>query len=245
MFGIFHHLPTVSGRQWQQPGAWPLQRLVILTNVALLLLILFFDTACGGASSTPTSTTTSGGATSHAPSGAPAAGAPAAAPTAAPAGSAPSTPAPATNPVTAVDQAPLTAGMVDDNAKFPAYLDYLQHYQGPAILPIAVARRLFVRVLDANQHPVAGARVQLFDGPRPLFDARTVSDGRVLFFPAAAGAAQTPQLRALVSRGAQQVATTLAADQPAQTVALPALQDNTGPVGLDLVFLLDATGSMG
>jgi|GEM_PF-615189 len=149
------------------------------------------------------------------------------------------------NPPPAVDQAPLTAGQIDDNARFAEYLDYLQHYQGPAILPIAVERRLFVRVLDASQHPVAGARVQLFDGARPVFDARTVSDGRVLFFPAAAGATQAPQLRALVSRGSQQVTASLAADQPAQTVALPALQDNTGPVGLDLVFLLDATGSMG
>jgi len=53
-----------------------------------------------------------------------------------------------------------------------------------------VDQRLFVRVLDNQQSPVAGARVQLFDGDRQVFDGRTVSDGRVRFFPLAANAAQ-------------------------------------------------------
>jgi hypothetical protein len=142
-------------------------------------------------------------------------------------------------------QSSLTAGQVDDNAKFDDYQTFLSAYQGAPVLRIPVAQRLFVRVVDGDQHPVAGARVQLFDGERAVFDGSTVSDGRVLFLPEAANATQAQQFRAVISRGQEQVEATLKAGVLDQTVALASIQDNTGAVGLDIAFLLDATGSMG
>ncbi|HYP20267.1 MAG TPA: vWA domain-containing protein, partial [Chloroflexia bacterium] len=141
-------------------------------------------------------------------------------------------------------QSSLTAGQVDDNAKFDDYLDFLSSYQGAPVLRIPVAQRLFVRVMDSDQHPVAGARVQLFDGERAVFDGSTVSDGRALFLPEAANATQAQQFRAVISRGQHQVEATLKAGVLDQTVTLANIKDNTGAVGLDIVFLLDATGSM-
>ena len=142
-------------------------------------------------------------------------------------------------------QSPLTAGQVNDNDKFSEYLDYLRNYQGPPVHRVPVEQRVFVRVLDADQHPVAGARVQLFDGDRAVFDGRTVSDGRVLFLPEAAGATQAAQFRAVITRGQQQAEGTIQAGTPDAAFSLADLKDNSGPVGLDIVFLLDATGSMG
>jgi hypothetical protein len=163
----------------------------------------------------------------------------------------------APTPVPYVGQSSLKAGQVDDNASFNDYLGYLRSYNGSTIHPIDVQRRLFVRVLDPNQQPVAGARVQLFDGDRQVFDGSTVSDGRVLFFPNAAGAAQTSRFRAVITRGQTRYPTRdiTIAQQSLRTdtdVVLGAASgavarqlDNTGPVGIDLVFLVDATGSMG
>ena len=54
-------------------------------------------------------------------------------------------------------QSDLTAGQVDDNAKFSDYLDYLHNYNGDGVMPVDVSQRLFVRVLDSSQQPVAGA----------------------------------------------------------------------------------------
>jgi hypothetical protein len=142
-------------------------------------------------------------------------------------------------------QSSLTAGQVDDNAKFDDYLTFLSNYQGAPVLRIPVAQRLFVRVVDGEQHPVAGARVQLFDGERAVFDGNTVSDGRALFLPEAANATQAQQFRAVISRGQHQVEATLKAGVLDQTVTLTGIKDNTGAVGLDIAFLLDATGSMG
>ncbi len=140
-------------------------------------------------------------------------------------------------------QSPLTAGQVDDNAKFDEYLDYLQRSQWVDATRISVEERMFVRVMDGAQKPVAGARVQLFDGDRQVFDGRTVSDGRVLFFPRQAGASNAQNLRAVITRGQVQAEAIVSTDKLEQTIAIKS-PDNTGPVGLDIVFLMDATGSM-
>ncbi len=142
-------------------------------------------------------------------------------------------------------QSDLTAGQVDDNAKFSDYLDYVRGYSGDGVVPIDVSQRLFVRVLDNSQQPVAGARVQLYDGNRQVFDGSTMSDGRALFFPSAAGETQAAQFSAVITRGQTKVQATIKPGGPEQVITLAGLKDNSGPVGVDMVFLLDATGSMG
>lgn len=143
-------------------------------------------------------------------------------------------------------QPPMTAGKIDDNADFSSYLDYLRGYQGPEVHRVDVSQRIFLRVVDNSQHPVAGARVILFDGAGPVFNGETVSDGSILFFPAAAGASQARSFRAEVTRGqAKAEAQGISAGTTPSEVVLKGATDNTGPVNLDLVFLLDSTGSMG
>lgn len=145
----------------------------------------------------------------------------------------------------ATSQSQLTAGSVSNSAHFDNYRAYIGSYQGQDVQRIAVEERIFVRVVDEAQHPVVGARVQLLDGDRRVFDGLTVSDGRVQFFPQAAGAGQAQQFRAIVSRGQSQTSAAVSAGTAEQTIALPGLPGDSGPVGLDIAFLLDATGSMG
>ncbi len=226
-----------------------MRRFCTLPYLAFLLVVLLGTAACGA-----DATATTGGSPA-APPPAP----PAAPPATPPAGSGPdsTTGAPLnygmTNPLTY--QSTLTAGQVDDNIRFDDYLSYIHAYQGLQVLPIPVDQRMFIRVVDGAQQPVAGARVRLFDGPQPqgqfsdadqpVFEGRTMSDGRVLYFPQAVPVGQGQPIRAIIERGQNQVDTTVRPGLADQTVALPQLADNTGPVGLDLVFLLDATGSMG
>ncbi|MEA2573649.1 MAG: hypothetical protein QOH93_947 [Chloroflexia bacterium] len=141
-------------------------------------------------------------------------------------------------------QSSLTAGQLDDNAKFQEYLDYLRKHSSEVAIPMDVSQRLFLKVLDGEQKPVAGAKVELYDGQRLLYEGQTVSDGHVLYFPSMSDAAQVQSLRAVVSRANSAVEGQVNIAGPEQTITMPDLQDNNGPVALDLVFLLDATGSM-
>src|SRR5207237_338367 len=135
-----------------------MRRFMTLANLGLLLLVLIASSACSSPAGYGPSAGSGSGVASFSPSG----DAPARAsdPTSGPSTSSPNPPgqAPeAPTPVPSTYQSPLTAGQVDDNANFNDYLGYELSYSGPAVRSIDVQRRVFVRVLDATRHPVAGA----------------------------------------------------------------------------------------
>jgi Mg-chelatase subunit ChlD len=142
----------------------------------------------------------------------------------------------------------VTAGMVDDNADFGEYLAYRQRSAGLTVRHRDVSERYLLEVVDASGRPVHDAEVAL-QRPgiaEPVMRARTDTAGRVWLHPRAflppqqgdttLGVAVRKagvQGRALLVRGqAQAVQVRLAAAAPAARTRL------------DLVFLIDATGSM-
>lgn len=147
-------------------------------------------------------------------------------------------------PVPPEQQGPPRAGMVDDNADFAAYLKYLAAYQGPAVHPVNVAGRRFIQVLDRKERPVVGATVTISEEGKDEkpFTGRTYADGRVPFYPAGGGT----QFRIQVKRGdaAAEQLVTLAPGGTAR-ILLNQLDTVDDSVRLDVLFLIDATGSMG
>lgn len=148
------------------------------------------------------------------------------------------------------DNSPVTAGVVDDNADFGAYLGFRGRHPGLTVRDRDVSERYRLTVHDPAGRPVPDADVRLFSAGReqPLW-ARTDAGGQVWLHPRAAGLAgdvfevqvSKPgaagegalQGRALLRRGQRdQLQITL---DGAQALA---------PTRLDLVFLVDATGSM-
>ncbi|MFF4621536.1 vWA domain-containing protein [Nonomuraea jabiensis] len=125
-------------------------------------------------------------------------------------------------------QSGLRAGSVDDNAAFTAYLDYRKKFADGAqeVRDADVSGRRIVTVRDRGGRPLFGATVQAGDQK-----ARTYADGRALIFGDG---------RITVSYGGA----TAAATGPAPKVKLPV----TAPEGrakLQVLFLIDTTGSMG
>ncbi len=161
---------------------------------------------------------------------------------------------------------PVTAGMVDDNADFSEYLAYLQRRGDLGLRERDVSERYRVTVRDARNRPVADAELALsWSGASAgLVWARTDAAGnawlhpRALVAPAALDGlgqlqlmaraptanldddAPQPIARATLQRG-QKAGLTLRLPEPdnADRWARPARP------ALDLVFLMDATGSMG
>jgi hypothetical protein len=139
----------------------------------------------------------------------------------------------------------VTAGSVDDNERFDDYLAYRSSATKTGLHDVDVAGRRVVRVVAGDGHPVLGARVVVGAGGQgsqgsPLLDARTHSDGRVLFLPKATEGAGEGPWPVTVEAGGTRATATLAG--PEVTVTLGA--GASDPTKLDVVFLLDATGSM-
>jgi Mg-chelatase subunit ChlD len=143
--------------------------------------------------------------------------------------------------------APLKAGEVDDNADFAQYLEYLRSYSGPPAQQVDISERYLLTVVNEKQQPVLDARVRLFDGQQLVFEGRTYAGGKTIFFPRATGlSSNVNTLRMQVEKGNSVAEGQLTRGQDGeQTIVLRDAAALPQTPRLDVLFLLDATGSMG
>jgi uncharacterized protein YegL len=153
---------------------------------------------------------------------------------------------PAGASLTLAQNSRLTAGEVDDNANWDDYVQYLRGYQGASIIPVDVSERHQIWVQDSQGNPVLGALIEVEADGQPITRLRTHSDGRAYFFP-----------RAYVN-GSEDYIVSVTANNQTETFAIPAgssqrewVVTHAGAdrlqrpqVRLDVLFLMDATGSM-
>jgi Mg-chelatase subunit ChlD len=140
----------------------------------------------------------------------------------------------------------LKAGFADDNRQFNYFIQFLNQY-GRQVehLPIPVEERILLRTADSEGKPLPNAAVEVYaGGSKPLCRGLTYSDGSFLFFPAE----HVPgnEYRAVVTynqarremrfqrEGRRDVAVRFDLARP-ELRAIP----------LDILFILDTTGSMG
>lgn len=148
---------------------------------------------------------------------------------------------------------PLRAGEVDDNAAWDDYLLYRQQYGGLLVHERDVSERYVVEVVDGQGQPVLGAEVRfLIPGGQEVYKARTYANGRVLFHPLALDVPLATVERFEVEVGYGELTeqfslTRLEAQAGGSftdrwTVRLEG--ERQAGLALDVLFLVDATGSM-
>ncbi|ABM93068.1 VWA domain-containing protein [Methylibium petroleiphilum] len=140
---------------------------------------------------------------------------------------------------------PVSAGVVDDNADFGAYLAYRARNEHLPVRPRDVQERYRLTVHDAAGRPVADAQVSLHADGRalPLW-ARTDAGGQVWLHPGVMPGGAPALMEVQVRKGGTVGRALL---QRGQRDALQVRLDRDLPLQrarLDLVFLVDATGSM-
>ncbi len=141
---------------------------------------------------------------------------------------------------------PVSAGMVDDNADFGAYLAYRQRNAGLRVRDRDIAERYLLEVTDAAGRPVHDAEVavQRHGRAEPVAWARTDTGGRVWLHPNAFPSGGDRTLGVAVRKGGVAGRAALVRGQGhAVQVRLAGAPVAERP-RLDLVFLIDATGSM-
>ena len=148
---------------------------------------------------------------------------------------------------TVAQNSALTAGEVDDNANWDDYLLYLRDYQGPRVIRVDVSERHQIRVVNEAGDPVLGALVRVLADGEEVQRLRTHSDGRAFFFPRALPAAAQAEGYVLEVEAAGAVTEV---EIPAGTlereweIVHAAAGEPQVPARLDILFLIDATGSM-
>ena len=142
----------------------------------------------------------------------------------------------------------LNAGEIDDNAQWEHFTQYRTGFlqvSSQMARDVDVSQRQIITVSDGQRLPVLGARVLVYGSQELLAETRTYATGHSLFFPSAWTAALGQQaFRVIVQKNDTTVEFMLdpAADSEWQ-VTLDAVQQ-PDRISLDVLFLLDATGSM-
>ncbi len=139
----------------------------------------------------------------------------------------------------------LRAGFADDNRQFNYFIEFLDDYGMVSHFPIDVQERIVLRVVDPAGQSVANAPVELLGQDNDRHTLITHADGTVRIFPAALGLGGdsfTARVRDDHGIGS------LVVDRDGPRAV--ELQVDRGrvipnPVELDIVFVLDTTGSMG
>jgi Mg-chelatase subunit ChlD len=142
-------------------------------------------------------------------------------------------------------QPEVRAGEVDDNQQWDEYLAYRQAYRGPGIHDVDISERYRIQALDGAGRPLLDAEVTIWDGQRQIWQGRTYADGQAMLFPRALQGVQSETLKVSVHKNGQ--AYTFDLQRGAAelwTARLEHLFQSQGAIDLDLLFLLDATGSM-
>jgi Mg-chelatase subunit ChlD len=146
----------------------------------------------------------------------------------------------------------LRAGYSDDNAQFNYFTAFLDKYASVPHIPYDIQERLGVRVLDAKGKSLPNALVTVSLGSREIARGLTHADGLFRFYPAA-----------LAGQEGLQIAPSASFDLSIQLAGRrdriqvrrdgPRLVEHrlgtnrsiAQPIPLDILFILDTTGSMG
>ena len=144
---------------------------------------------------------------------------------------------------------PVTAGVVDDNEQWEAYLEYLQRNRRIYANKRDVSERYVILVQDEDGFPISNAAVEVAVKDEVVFSALSDAGGRVLFHPLALDRARSVGRRQEFSVTAQKewVAQRQTFARYDSTVWMMTLEDppQATYTELDLLFVMDATGSMG
>jgi Mg-chelatase subunit ChlD len=141
----------------------------------------------------------------------------------------------------------LKAGNIDDNDAFPAYLNYLEdNARTRNVLSVDISERYLLRVIDQNQVGVYDAKVRIYDQQQLLFEGLTYAGGWMIFHPRALDVSDNAQAFRIVAEydnsSGEATLTRGASDEATEIILNSSVAPAT--IALDVLFLLDATGSM-
>ncbi len=139
----------------------------------------------------------------------------------------------------------LKAGFADDNKQFNLFVNFLEKFKTSAAhLDLNIRERIILTVKDKNGRSIPNADVTILANNKQLATGKTYADGSFLFFPSL-----YPDIFTFnVTIAKDKVKTELTLDRQGsrnKEIILDISQTKENEIPLDVVFIMDTTGSMG
>lgn len=152
----------------------------------------------------------------------------------------------------------LKAGFSDDNAQFNYFIDFLEKYKHVPHYAYDISNRMSFTVLDKDKKPIANARIELYTvvnggkGTKLLETGVSAADGSFRFYPIELAKRSDPQNQnlasvwAVITYNQQRIEKLIDCNGVRnQEIVFSTARIVKQPVPLDIVFVMDTTGSMG
>lgn len=144
-----------------------------------------------------------------------------------------------------LSQSGLRAGYADDNRQYNLFTAFLEKYKQTPHYPLHIRERIRLTALDINGKSIPNAFVQIYEQERLLAQGRTYADGTFFIFPQEINL-KGDRFSVLLTTDSTQQKTNLNRFGPrAITIQMQATRPGFTSIPLDLLFILDTTGSMG
>ncbi|OGW54527.1 MAG: hypothetical protein A2Z46_07250 [Nitrospirae bacterium RBG_19FT_COMBO_55_12] len=152
----------------------------------------------------------------------------------------------AARPARGQEASGLKAGYADDNKQFNYYVHFLEQYAAKAKhYPINITERIQIKVVDVAGKPVPNAGITVSSNSEALASGKTYSDGSFFFFPSEYRA-DIFRYQATIAHMHQSQKLAIDRQGPREIIVKLGQQRTVPePLPLDVLFVLDTTGSMG
>ncbi|MDX1959016.1 MAG: VWA domain-containing protein [Leptospiraceae bacterium] len=138
----------------------------------------------------------------------------------------------------------LKAGFADDNKQFNYFLGFLNKFSKNARhIPIDVSERILINVFSSNEKTISGALVEIFGDGIELEKGQTYSNGTYLFFPSEYSGKKNFTVKVTAQNKSKTVNFARNSTRKLNIVLGADSKQDTTP--MDIVFIMDTTGSMG
>ena len=141
----------------------------------------------------------------------------------------------------------LKAGYADDNKQYNFFIQFLEKYKKDVTnFPIPVEERIFIRVKDSKGKSIPNAKVSVRDAKKKfLAEGRTYADGTFMFFPSEYDK-KNNTYHAIITAGQESRDITIPREGKREIdVNWDKEREGLTRIPLDLLFVMDTTGSMG
>jgi len=142
----------------------------------------------------------------------------------------------------------LKAGYSDDNKQFNYFINFLEKYknQVESYYPINVKERIIIKVIDDNKKPINNAIVSIYNTEnKKIEEGKTLSDGSYMFFPSEYDN-KYKEFKVRIDYQNQKKEITMSREgKRINEVVIIDKRETSSEIPLDIVFVLDTTGSMG